>query len=215
MLRRLAAVAHLAEGEVPYDRFGFSPSATRQALPWFLALYHYYFRVKSEGHENLPTEGAAILAGNHSGLLPFDAAMGVVDLLLHPDQPRLARTIIDRWAGQLPWVNIFYARVGQVVGTHENFADLLDEGQLLMVFPEGMEGVRKTIAQRYRLQPFRVGFIEHALRSGASIVPMAVIGSDDQMPVLYDVKPLARRLGLPLAPISPTFPWGGPLGLLP
>ena len=213
--RRLAAIAHLAGGDVPYDRFGFSPSATRTALPWFLALYRYYFRVKSQGHENVPTEGPAVLVGNHGGLLPFDAAMGVVDLLLNTDPPRLARSIIDRWAGQLPWVNVFYARVGQVVGTRENFADLLDEGQLVMVFPEGMEGVRKSVTQRYRLQHFRVGFIEQALRARAPIVPVAFVGSDDQTPILYNVKPLAKRLGLPVAPITPTFPWLGPLGLLP
>jgi len=213
--RRLASVAHLAEGEVPYDRFGFSPDATRAALPWFLALYRYYFRVRSSGHENVPSEGPVIVAGNHGGLLPFDAAMGVVDLLMKTDPPRLARTIIDRWAGQLPWVNVFYARVGQVIGTRENFADLLDEGQLVMVFPEGMDGARKPVTQRYRLQHFRVGFIEQALRARAPIVPVAFIGSDDQTPILYDLKPVAKRLGLPVAPITPTFPLLGPMGLLP
>jgi 1-acyl-sn-glycerol-3-phosphate acyltransferase len=102
-----------------------------------------------------------------------------------------------------------------VIGTRENFTDLLDDGQLVLVYPEGVEGIRKTIAQRYRLQAFRVGFVEQALRSRAPIVPMAVIGSDDQAPILYDLKPLARLLGLPAAPITPTFPWLGPLGLLP
>jgi 1-acyl-sn-glycerol-3-phosphate acyltransferase len=213
--RRLAALAHLVEGETPYDRFGFSPSTSRAAFPFFLGLYKLYFRVRSEGHANLPSEGPAILAGNHGGLLPFDAAMGVVDVVLHTDPPRLPRAIVDRWAGVLPWVNIFYARVGQVIGTRENFADLLDDGQMVLVYPEGTEGIRKTITQRYRLQRFRVGFIEQALRARAPIVPVATIGSDDQAPILYDVKPLARRLGLPVAPITPTFPWLGPLGLLP
>jgi 1-acyl-sn-glycerol-3-phosphate acyltransferase len=105
--------------------------------------------------------------------------------------------------------------VGQVIGTRENVADLLDDGQLLQVFPEGMDGVRKPITQRYRLQNFRVGFVEQALRARAPIVPMAFVGTDDQSPILYDVKPLARRLGLPVMPITPTFPWLGPLGLLP
>lgn len=213
--RALASLSHLVEGEGPYDRFGFSPDVTRRALPVFLALYRLYFRVHSEGHENLPESGAAVLAANHAGLLPFDAAMSVVDVMLHTDPPRLPRAIVDRWAGELPFVNVFYARVGQVIGTHENFADLLDDGQLVLVFPEGMDGVRKTVTQRYRLQHFRVGFVERALRARAPIVPMAVIGSDDQTPILFDVKPLARLLGLPVAPITPTFPWLGPLGLLP
>jgi 1-acyl-sn-glycerol-3-phosphate acyltransferase len=213
--RALASIAHLVEGESRYDRFGFSPDVTRRAMPWFHALYKFYFRVASHGHEHLPERGRAVLAANHAGLLPFDGAMSIIDILLHTDPPRLARAIVDRWAGELPFVNVFYARVGQVIGTRENFADLLDDDQLVLVFPEGIEGIRKTITHRYRVQNFRVGFVEQALRAGAPIVPMAVIGSDDQTPILYDVKPLARALGLPVAPITPTFPWLGPLGLLP
>jgi 1-acyl-sn-glycerol-3-phosphate acyltransferase len=213
--RRLAALAHLVDGETAYDRYGFSPEAIRAAFPWFHALYRWYFRVRSRGHEHLPVDGPAVLVANHGGLLPFDAAMTVVDVLLHSDPPRLARAVVDRWAGALPWINVFYARVGQVIGTRENFADLLDDGQLVLVFPEGMEGVRKPITQRYRLQGFRVGFIEQALRARAPIVPVAIVGSDDQAPILYDVAPLARALGLPFLPVTPTFPWLGPLGLLP
>jgi 1-acyl-sn-glycerol-3-phosphate acyltransferase len=217
--KRLVALNHLVEAdgrtEALYDRFGFSPAVMKNSFPLFHALYRFYFRVQSEGHANVPAEGPVVLAGNHGGLLPFDGAMAIVDLLLNTNPPRLARTIVDRWAGSLPWVNIFFARVGQVIGTRENFASLLDDGQAVMVFPEGIDGIRKTIAQRYQLQPFRVGFVEHALRSRAAIVPMAIIGSDNQTPILYDIKPLARRLGLPVAPITPTFPLLGPLGLLP
>jgi 1-acyl-sn-glycerol-3-phosphate acyltransferase len=213
--RRLAALTHLVDGETAYDRYGFSPDVSRAAFPWFHALYRWYFRVRSHGHANIPLEGPALLVGNHGGILPFDAAMTVVDVLLHTDPPRLARAIVDRWAGTLPWVNVFYARVGQVVGTRENFSDLLDDGQLVLVFPEGMEGVRKPITQRYRLQGFRVGFIEQALRARAPIVPVAIVGNDDQAPILYDLAPLARSFGVPFLPITPTFPWLGPLGLLP
>jgi 1-acyl-sn-glycerol-3-phosphate acyltransferase len=213
--RRLAALSHLVEGELPYDRFGFSPDTTRLAFPFFLALYRAWFRVRSQGHEHLPEEGAAVLVANHGGLLPFDAAMGIIDVILHTNPPRLLRSMVDRWAGTLPWINIFYARVGQVIGTRENFSDLLDDGQLVLVFPEGIEGIRKTVTQRYRLQSFHVGFVEQSLRARVPIIPMAFIGSDDQAPILYDFKQLARRLGLPVLPITPTFPWLGPLGLLP
>ncbi len=213
--RRLAALTHLVEGGAPYDRYGFSPMAAQTAFPFFHALYRYYFRVSSDGHDRLPEEGPVILAANHGGLLPFDAAMTVVDVLLHTDPPRLPRAVVDRWAGTLPWVNVFFARVGQVIGTRENVADLLDDGQLVLVFPEGMDGVRKRVTQRYRLQHFHVGFVEASLRARAPIVPMAVVGSDDQAPILYDLGGLARRLGLPFFPVTPTFPWLGPLGLLP
>ncbi|MBW2313788.1 MAG: acyltransferase family protein [Deltaproteobacteria bacterium] len=213
--RRLAALTHMAEGGAPYDRFGFSPAAAQTAFPLFHALYRAYFRVRSEGHERVPVEGPAVLAANHGGLLPFDGAMTVVDVLLHTDPPRLARAVVDRWAGTLPWVNVFFARMGQVVGTRENVMDLLDDGQLVLVFPEGMDGVRKNVTQRYRLQRFHVGFVEAALRAQAPIVPMAVVGSDDQAPILFDLSELARRFRVPFFPVTPTFPWLGPLGLLP
>ena len=198
-----------------WDQFGLSRSALASAFPFFYALYKLYFRVTSEGHDKIPREGPIVLAANHGGLLPFDGAMAVLDVLLHSEPPRLPRAIVERWAGTLPFVNVFFARVGQVVGTHENFARLLGDGEAVLVFPEGVEGIRKPITQRYRLQRFHVGFVEHALRARAPIVPMAILGSDDQAPILFDLKPLARLLGLPTVPITPTFPWLGPLGLLP
>jgi 1-acyl-sn-glycerol-3-phosphate acyltransferase len=213
--RRIAALSHLAPDDVPYDRFGFSPKIVRRTFPIAYALYRLYFRVRSEGHEHIPARGPAVLATNHGGLLPFDGAMAVVDVALNTDPPRLARGIVDRWAGTLPWINVFFARVGQVIGTRENFASLLREGQIVLVFPEGMDGIRKTVTQRHRVQPFHVGFVEQALRCRTPIVPMAIVGSDDQAPILYDIQPLARLLGLPVAPITPTFPWFGPMGLLP
>lgn len=212
--RRVAAVAHLVEGEAGFDAFGFSIDAARRSLPFVLALYRHYFRVRSHGQERIPV-GPVVVAANHGGVLPFDGAMIVADLLLRMDPPRLARTIIDHFAGRVPWVNVFFARMGQIVGTHENFAALLDQGQLVLVFPEGIEGVKKHVSERHRLQDFHVGFVEHALRAQAPIVPAAVLGSDDQAPILADMKPLARLLGLPFLPITPTFPLLGPLGLLP
>ena len=210
--QKLASLLGRIDG---WDRFGLSRAGLAQAFPYFYALYKLYFRVQSHDHDKIPADGPIVLAANHGGLLPFDGAMAVLDVLLHTDPPRLPRAIVERWAGTLPFVNVFFARVGQVVGTHENFARLLGDGEAVLVFPEGVEGIRKPVTQRYRLQRFHVGFVEHALRARAPIVPMAILGSDDQAPILFDVKPLARLLGLPAAPITPTFPWFGPLGLLP
>ena len=215
VMRRVSALSYLAEGSSNYDRYGFSPEVLRRSFPVFYALHQLYFRVKSHGHEHIPTRGPAVLCSNHAGLLPFDAAMIVTDTVLHTDPPRLPRSVVDVWAGALPWVNVFYARGGQVTGTRENFADLLSEGQLMLVFPEGVAGVRKTVAERYQLKRFRVGFIEQALAARAPIVPVAVIGSENQAPVLHNFAGLAKRLGMPVLPITPTFPLLGPLGLLP
>ncbi len=213
--RRIASIAPLAGGGAAYDRFGLSVEVVRNTLPIMLALYRTYFRVRSHGHEHIRKRGPVILAGNHAGVLPFDAAMVVTDLLLKCNPPRLARMVCDHWAGTLPWVNVFYARSGQVIGTRENFADLLASGQAVAVLPEGMQGANKPFSKRYQLQEFRVGFIEQSLASGAPIIPTAIVGSDDQTPILLDLSSLAKRLGLPVFPITPTFPWLGPLGLLP
>ena len=213
--RRWDALSHLVEDERSYDAFGLSPEALRKALPAVHALYRYWFRVRSEGHEHIPVDGPAILAANHGGLLPFDGAMGILDVFLNTDPPRLPRALVDRFAGRLPFVNVLFARLGQVTASRENFRDLLAREQLVWIFPEGIEGIRKPVAQRYRLQHFHEGFAEEALRARVPIVPVAILGAEDQAPVLYDMQPLARRLGLPAAPITPTFPWLGPLGLLP
>ncbi len=211
---RLALLA-TAQGSRPYDALGLSTRTTRRAFAIFKQLYRFYFRVESSGHEQLPEKGGAILAANHGGLLPFDAAMTIVDVLLRATPPRLARAIVERWAGTLPFVNVFYARVGQVIGTKDNFERLLRDEQLVLVFPEGVAGIRKRAAERYVLQRFHVGFVEESLRNRVPIVPISIVGADDQAPIIYDVKPLAKLLGLPVFPITPTFPLLGPLGLLP
>jgi 1-acyl-sn-glycerol-3-phosphate acyltransferase len=211
---RINLVANVL-GAHPYDALGFSPRTTRRALAVFVQLYRHYFRVESSGHQVIPEKEGAILACNHGGLLPFDAAMAVVDVFLRANPPRLVRTIVDRWAGTLPFVNVFYSRVGQVIGTRENLRQLLRGGQVALIFPEGMSGIRKKAAERYVLQQFKVGFVEESIRHRVPIIPMAIVGPDDQSPILYDLKPLARLLGLPTFPITPTFPLLGPLGLLP
>ncbi|MGH9886832.1 MAG: lysophospholipid acyltransferase family protein, partial [bacterium] len=198
-----------------YDDFGLSPRVTRRALGFFKLLHKYWFRVRSTGHAAIPEKEGAILAANHGGLLPFDAAMVVTDALLCGHPPRLIRTVVDRWAGSLPFVNIFYARVGQVIGSRDNVRELLDAKELVLVFPEGMAGIRKRAADRYVLQSFHLGFVEESLRHRVPIIPVAIIGADDQAPILWDAQPLAKLLGLPFFPITPTFPLLGPLGLLP
>lgn len=199
----------------PYDAFGMSPRVARRTLAFFKLVYKYWFRVESSGHGVIPEKAGAILAANHGGVLPFDATMVVADGILGAPHPRLVRTVVDRWAGALPFVNVFYARVGQVIGTRENVRELLADEQLVLVFPEGMAGIRKRAADRYVLQSFHLGFVEESLRHRVPIIPVAIVGADDQAPLLWDAQPLAKLLGLPFFPITPTFPLFGPLGLLP
>lgn len=199
----------------PYDALGLDTRTSRRTLALFKLLYRYYFRVDSSGHKVLPEKSGVILAANHGGLLPFDATMIVVDVLLKATPPRLVRAIVEHWAGTLPFVNVFYARVGQVIGTRANFRELLRRQNPVLVFPEGVRGIKKRAAERYVLQRFHLGFIEESLRHRVPIVPVALVGPDDQAPILYDIKPLARLLKLPVFPITPTFPLLGLPGLLP
>lgn len=213
--RRLAAISDWLPADGSTDPFGLDPEAVRRSFPFFYSLYRGWFRVRSRGHEHLPESGAAILVANHGGLLPFDGAMTVLDVMLHTDPPRLLRCLVDRFVRGIPGVRGFYARTGQVIGTRANVRSLLGRGDLVMIFPEGVAGIRKTMPRRYQLEHFHPGCVREALRAGVPIVPVAIDGPADQAPILYDVQPLARRLGLPVFPITPTFPWMGPLGLLP
>jgi 1-acyl-sn-glycerol-3-phosphate acyltransferase len=211
--RRIAALRAALAGRE--DPFGLDVSAVERALPIMLALYRFWFRVQSEGHEQLPRRGGAILVANHGGLLPFDGAMAALDVMLHSDPPRLLRPLVARFVRDLPVLRDFYAGIGPVIGTRQNFRSLLEQRQLVLVFPEGVDGIRKTMPDRYRLQHFHPGFAEEAVRHRVPVIPVAIVGPDDQAPILYDVKTIARWLKLPAFPITPTFPWLGPLGLLP
>ncbi len=202
-------------GEFGYDRFGMERESAALAYLGARLLYERWFRVASEGHEHVPEEGPVLITPNHSGLLPLDAAMIGVDLIKHMARPRAMRAVVDHFAAATPFVGSFLYRVGQVIGNLHNVSQLLDQGELLALFPEGARGNTKPYRERYRLRPFHMGFVELSLRYRAPIVPTAVIGAEEQAPILYDVKPLARLLGLPAFPITPTFPLLGPLGLVP
>ncbi len=148
---------------------------------------------------------SVLVVSNHSGQLPFDAAMIEVGLLVDKDPPRVARALIDRWVPTLPFVFTFMARCGQIVGTPENCRRLLAADEALLVFPEGTRGLNKPFSERYRLRRFGLGFMRLALESGAPIVPCGVVGAEEQAPALFDLKPLARLLGFPAFPITPTI----------
>lgn len=197
----------------PDDAFGLDWTALERARPAFEFLYHRWFRVRSSGHEHIPWEGPAIFVANHGGVLPFDGAMLITDALLHRD--RLLRALVDRWVQELPVVRPFFASLGQVIGTRENFRGLLAAGEWVLIFPEGVKGIRKSFATRFDLEPFHSGFVEEAVRAQVPVVPVAMAGPESQAPVLGDLTALASRLGLPALPITPTFPWLGPLGLVP
>lgn len=198
-----------------YDIFGLEKETAAVVFLFARLVYKHWFRVESEGHHNIPRVGRCILAANHGGMLPWDGAMACIDTLsrLHP--PRFLRSIVDHFVADIPFLNILFARIGQVIGARQNFRELLLNEELVIVFPEGTKAIGKVYRDRYRLRPFNVGFIELALTYQAPIVPVAFVGPDDQAPILFRFDGIARSLGLPFVPVTPTFPWLGLAGLLP
>lgn len=192
----------LAKNEAGFDPFGFDPRVARYVLAVAALVHRFYFRVETQGLENV-VHGRALFVGNHSGQLPIDGMMLVTTLMLELDPPVLARSMVERWTAELPFLSIFFPRVGQVLGSPDNARGLLEQEQPLMVFPEGVRGISKPYSERYQLQAFGGGFMRLALETHAPIVPVAVIGAEEQYPSVANLSGLARRLGIPGLPLMP------------
>jgi 1-acyl-sn-glycerol-3-phosphate acyltransferase len=203
-------------GEYSQDEWGYDEEFVELVYPFFQFMYERWWRVTATGVANVPSEGRAMLVANHAGVLPWDATMMSIAIHEEHSAPRHPRFMVLDWAFRLPWVSAFMRRVGGVVASPFNAMRLLDQGNLVMVFPEGAKGAGKPFSERYRLQRFgRGGFIELALRTGSPIVPVAVVGSEEIYPKLADSRLLARLVGAPYFPITPTFPALGLLGAVP
>jgi 1-acyl-sn-glycerol-3-phosphate acyltransferase len=204
------------EGNYTEDEWGFDEEFAELVEPFFGFLYDSWWRVQVEGAERVPAHGRAMLAANHAGILPWDATMISFALRREHPLPRLPRFLVLNWAFDLPWISVAMRKVGGVVASPYNALRLLEQDELVAVFPEGVKGTGKPFGERYRLQRFgRGGFVEIALRTGAPIVPVAVVGSEEIYPKLGNASALARLMGAPFFPLTPTFPWLGPLGVVP
>jgi 1-acyl-sn-glycerol-3-phosphate acyltransferase len=192
-----------SQNEYGVDPFGFSLDYALSAIAPFVWIYRNYHRVETHGLEKVPA-GRVLLVSNHSGQLPMDAAMIGVAMLTEANPPRAIRSMVEKWVPTLPYVSTFMARVGQIVGTPENCRRLLQHDEAILVFPEGIPGIAKLWPQRYQLQNFGLGFMRLALETNTPIVPIAVVGAEEQSPALLNVKPVAKLLGFPVAPVTLT-----------
>ena len=198
------------------DDFGFDPQWTESFLSVFSILYRDYWRVETTGVEHVPAAGRAMLVANHAGVLPWDATMIKTAVFAEHSQPRHVRALVASLFMGMPALSWFLRRTGQTIGHPDDTRRLLENDELVLVFPEGVRGTGKTFADRYRLRRFgRGGFVATAIRAGAPIIPISVVGSEEIYPVVADLAPLARFLGLPYFPITPLWPWFGPLGAVP
>ena len=212
----VALIQRRRRGEYSTDEFGMDAELVELVRPFSTFMYRTYWRVTASGLEHVPDSGPALLVANHGGVLPWDSMMIAAAVLEEHPSPRVVRSLYPAMFRALPGVASALSTFGQAADTPENGQKLLDAGELVCVFPEGASALGKLFKNRYKLQRFRrSGSAGLALRAGAPIVPVAVVGSEETYPVLADASPLAHMLRLPFFPLTPLFPWLGPLGLLP
>jgi 1-acyl-sn-glycerol-3-phosphate acyltransferase len=193
--------------EIGIDPFGIDIDTTRLSVAVLVHLHRYWFRTEVHGLENVP-KGRALIVGNHSGQVPLDGIVIALAMALDSQHPRFPRAMLERFIATLPFFSVWFPRVGQVLGTPENARHLLEKEEALIVFPEGVKGISKNYSERYKLAPFGPGFMRLALETQSPIVPVAVIGAEEQYPAVADLKSLARVLGMPALPIIPQLFFG-------
>lgn len=198
--------------EAGFDPFGFDPEITRYAVAVSTFFYRTYFRTEVFGMERVPT-GRALFVANHSGHVPIDGGIIATSLVLDHDPPILARAMVEKWTQRLPFVSVLFTRIGQVLGSPDNARRLLEADHALLVFPEGVRGISKPFRDRYRLVDFGAGFMRLALETRSPIVPVAVIGGEEQFPSIGNIRALAKVLGMPAFPFIPQIFLGMPLPL--
>ena len=198
------------------DDFGFDPEWTESFLTAFKVLYRDYWRVETTGVEHVPASGRALLVANHAGVLPWDGTMIKTAVFTEHPRPRHVRALVASQFMGMPTLSWFLRRTGQAVGHPDDTRRLLERDELVLVFPEGTRGTGKGFRDRYRLRRFgRGGFVATAIRAQAPIVPVSVVGSEEIYPMLADLRLVARLFGLPYFPVTPFWPWLGPLGMIP
>lgn len=184
------------------DPFGYDADYAKYAVVVCSFFHRAYFRTQVRGVENVPA-GRCLLIANHSGQVPIDGAIIGCAMFLDADPPRMIRAMVEKWAMTLPFVSTFFSRVGQVVGVPENARILLEEEELLLVFPEGVRGISKPFTRRYQLEEFGLGFMRLAIETDTPIVPVAVIGAEEQYINLGNLERAARVLRMPVFPVVP------------
>lgn len=213
----LAFVRRRLTGDYEVDEFGFDPELTDTVLLAVLRpLYRHWFRVQVRGIENVPSEGGALVVANHSGTVALDALMTQVAVRDEHPARRHLRMLGADLVFATPVVGDIARKSGSTLAANADAERLLAGGHLVGVWPEGFKGIGKPFSERYKLQRFgRGGFVSAALRTKAPIVPCAIVGAEEIYPILGNSRTVARLLGVPYAPITPTWPLLGPLGLVP
>ncbi|HWJ81952.1 MAG TPA: lysophospholipid acyltransferase family protein [Nocardioides sp.] len=215
LARFIAFLRRRLTGEYEVDEYGFDPEiADRFFMAALRPVAEKWFRIEVRGAENIPAEGGALVVSNHSGTIPVDTLMSTV--AIHEHTGRYLRPLGADLVFRLPLVGALARKGGATLACNEDAERMLNGGELVGVWPEGFKGIGKPFSERYKLQRFgRGGFVSAALRTGVPIIPLSVVGAEEIYPLVGNVPSLARLLGVPYIPITPLFPWLGPLGLVP
>jgi 1-acyl-sn-glycerol-3-phosphate acyltransferase len=213
----LAFLRRRITGDYEVDDFGFDADLTENVLmPPLRPLYEKWFRVETRGLDHVPDTGGALIVANHSGTIPIDAVMTSLALLDHHPAHRNLRMLGADLVFKLPIVAPLARKGGNTLACSPDAERLLSSGELVGVWPEGFKGIGKPFSERYKLQRFgRGGFVSAALKTGVPIIPCSIVGAEEIYPMIGNAKTLARVLGVPYLPITPTFPLLGALGAVP
>ena len=189
-------------GTLGYDPWGFNTDTNKIVLALYSGIYNKYFRVETTGIEHVPDTGPVLIVGNHSGQLPIDGTLIAYALASRKKSPRLPRAMIERFFPTVPFLGNLLNQIGAVLGDPVNCARMLENGEAIVVFPEGIRGSGKLYKDRYQLQRFGNGFLHLAMKHNTPIIPVGVVGCEETIPAIANIKPLAKLLNVPYVPIA-------------
>lgn len=192
-------------GSLGYDPWGLNTDANKIAFSLFSSVYNKYFRVETTGLENIPNDGPVLIIANHSGQLPIDGMLIGYAVTNREHAPRYPRAMIERFFPTVPFVGNILNQLGAVLGDPTNCANMLRNGEAVIVFPEGIRGSGKLYKDRYQLQRFGNGFVRLAMEHNTPIIPVGVVGCEETIPAIANFKPLAKLLGVPYVPLALPF----------
>lgn len=192
-------------GTLGYDPWGFNADTNKLVLSLYSGVYNKYFRVETGGIENIPAKGPVLIVGNHSGQLPIDGTLIAYALASRKKEPRMPRAMIERFFPTVPFLGNLLNQIGAVLGDPVNCAKMLENQEAVIVFPEGIRGSGKLYKDRYQLKRFGNGFMHLAMQYNATVIPVGVVGCEETIPAIANIKPLAKMLGIPYVPVTLPF----------